>query len=136
MEPHRKQLPLFLSPELERAVAELPKDLRVIALELHRHALGDGRSWLDATWAATQAERATLEQVLGGDRHNGPAGARRAAWYEIRERTGASYPEIAKTFEVNHTTVRTACIIQAHRIAASKAAVEAVEQYNAGGSAA
>jgi chromosomal replication initiation ATPase DnaA len=111
----------------EVLVAALPVELRELAHRLHQRVLEDDRTWLEVTAAAATAEGVALEDVLGGDRRHGPAGARRAAWAEIRERTCASYPEIGRAFGgVRHTTVLMAVRKHAELVVASAAAVAAV----------
>jgi hypothetical protein len=131
-----KQLPLVLVDEdVRRAVDELPPRLQEIARHLRQRAVDDDRTWLEVTLAAAAAEGATLAEVLGGDRHRGPAAARRRAWWEIRQHTTASLPTIGKAFGgVHHTTVKAAVEKRAEEVAAERKQLDEVETFQANAS--
>lgn len=100
------QLPLVVvNGELRAALEALGARLRAIASDLERRAAGDGRSWLEVLYAHARAEGVTLEEALGGDLRRAAAAARRAAWWEIRARIGASQGELAAAFRMHSSTV-------------------------------
>lgn len=51
--------------------------------------------------------RCTLADLMGRSRMKGPAAARRHFWAILRDSLDLSYPEIAKLFGANHTTILT-----------------------------
>lgn len=51
--------------------------------------------------------RLTYEELLGGDRHKTAAAARHHLWLLIKHTLDLSYPEMARIFFVDHTTVLT-----------------------------
>lgn len=133
-----KQLPLVLvDDDVRRAVDAPPPRLEAIAHHLRQRAVDDDRTWLEVTLAAAAAEGATLAEVLEGDRHRGPAAARRRAWWEIREHTTASYPVIGEAFGgVHHTTIMAAVEKRAAELAAERKVHNEVERFQSAAGAA
>jgi hypothetical protein len=127
-----KQLPLFLPPDLERAVRVLPQHLRARAERMHLRAVDDERTWLQVIWAAVQIERATLLEVLRGDRPRRAAAARHRAWRMLAG-AGASTESIADEFGMHEASVKYGIARQMDREALSAAAVAAVERYQIDG---
>ena len=50
-----------------------------------------------------------LDEALGRCRSKAVVGCRHAIWRHIRQRYPLSYPEIGRLFEVDHSTVMSAC---------------------------
>jgi chromosomal replication initiation ATPase DnaA len=65
----------------------------------------DDRTWLDIVEEAATTEGALLADVLSGSRRRSPARARHRAWAKIHELSSVSIAEIARAFDVHHTTV-------------------------------
>jgi hypothetical protein len=129
--PRLQQVPLFVDPALERAVAALPAALRDVARGLRLHLLADGRTFLEVAAAGALADSVTLAELLGGDRHRAPAAARRRAWYDCYTGMASkSYPVVARAFGgTHHTTVLAGVRLHARRLAGELAAAEAVRDY-------
>jgi len=84
------------------------KPVEPIAKRLHE--LGA----LDAAAHLAVANSCALDRLLAGDRHRGPARARRLLWLELRRAWQFNDSAIARIFGVDHTTVR-AGILKAER---------------------
>jgi hypothetical protein len=129
-----KQLPLFIAPELDRALRALPDRFHARAERMLGRAVGHDRTWLHVVWDAVQAERVTLLRVLRGNQSPREVVARHRAWLALAE-AGASLTTIADAFCMHEASVRYGIARQREREAAAAAAAEAVVRYQAGTSA-
>jgi len=66
------------------------------------------RHLLEAVYAVAVEHGVTLADILGRGRTKAVARARHVTWWTFRER-GFSYPEIGWFFDVDHSTVMSAC---------------------------
>ncbi len=86
-------------------------DMRIEALELLLLPASEV-TWLDVAREAARIEGVNVLDVLSPRRPASVVRARHRAWFRLRE-AGYSFPEIARGWGVDHTTVIAGCA--AHR---------------------
>jgi hypothetical protein len=131
MTPRLRQLPLFYSPALLSALANVSAETLAIAEQLHRRVLADGRSWLEVALDESTAEAAELGDVLGGSILRRAVRARHAAWRTAAE-DGAPYQVIARAWRVCVPTVVRGVTGDRRRAAVAAELHQAVELHVAG----
>jgi hypothetical protein len=123
-----KQAPLFLAPDLERALRALPPHLRARAERLRLHLVEHDSTWLHITWEAVQIQRSTLFEVLRGDHSRRAVHARHRAWTGIAG-AGATEESIAEAFGMHGGSVKYGIARHREREALEAAAAAEVERF-------
>lgn len=74
---------------------------RTEMVNLHLDRLGA----VEAVRAVIRGHGCLEIEVLGGDCHRTPARCRRHVWMLLRHTLGLSYPELARVFDMDHSTI-------------------------------
>lgn len=94
------------------------RTLESVLEELEQRTLPNSdRTWLDVAAEAARAEGVLLREVVDHARHPRVVAARHRTWHRLRELAGASFPQLARAFRFDHSTVMHGVRMHEQRVA-------------------